>query len=163
MTPLKFKSISTLPVLIVLMSVILFYGCQKDEGDITDAKYSLSGSASGGLVIPAVNTSATGSMIGSYDSRTNQLHYNFSWISLAEPATDSIIVYGSDEEGVNTNVIRTFAITTPGTSGSAIGDAALTDEEEQTLLSSEWYFVIGSNASYPEGEIRGHIIATRLN
>ena len=82
---------------------------------------------------------------------------------LADPATDSIIVYGSDEEGVNTDVIRRFAITTPGSSGSAIGGAELTDAEEETLLKSEWYFVIGSNATYPEGEIRGHIIATRLN
>jgi len=161
MTTIHYNRIATLPVLIALVSVFSFYGCQKDEEAITDATYSLSGSASGGLVIPAVTTSATGSMIGTYDSRTNQMQYNFSWLGLAQPATDSIHIYDSDEDGVNASLIGRVAITTPGSSGSAIGGATLTDEEEESLLNSELYFVIGNSATYPEGEVRGQIIAKR--
>ena len=155
-----FKSVSTLPVLIAVVSVIGFSSCEKDNDEIIEDTYTLSGTASGVQVVPEVTTTATGSITGSYNARNNQMQYNFSWTGLTESAMDSVSIYGPATAGANGNLIGRVAVTTPGISGSAMGGATLSEEEEAVLLDNEWYFVVG-NSTYPDGEIRGQITASK--
>ena len=156
------KRFTNVPVLIAVASVIGFSSCEKDEfDDLNEDTYSLTGNASGSQVVPAVNTTATGSISGSYNAQTNQMQYNISWNGLAESATDSVSIYGPAAVGANGTLIGKVAVTTAGVAGSAVGGATLTEEEESSLLDNEWYFVIGNSTTYPGGEIRGQIMATK--
>ena len=157
-----FKKITNVPVLIAAASVIGFSSCEKDDiDDINEDTYSLAGSASGSQVVPAVTTTATGSISGSYNAQTNQMQYNISWSGLAASATDSVSIYGPAAAGANGNLIGKVAVTTAGVAGSAVGGATLTEEEESSLLDNEWYFVVGNSTTYPDGEIRGQIMTSK--
>jgi len=157
-----FKKFTNVPVLIAVASVIGFCSCEKDEmDDINEDTYTLAGNASGSQVVPAVTTTATGSISGFYNAQTNQMQYNISWSGLAESATDSVSIYGPAVAGANGTLIGKVAVTTAGVAGSAVGGATLTEEEESSLLDNEWYFVVGNSTTYPDGEIRGQITATK--
>ena len=157
-----FKRITNVPVLIAIASVIGFSSCEKDEmDDINEDTYTLSGNATGSQVVPAVTTTATGSISGSYNAQTNQMQYNISWSGLAASATDSVSIYGPAAAGANGNLIGKVAVTTAGVAGSAVGGATLTEEEESSLLDNEWYFVVGNSTTYPDGEIRGQIMTSK--
>lgn len=156
------KKFTNVPMLIAVASVIGFSSCEKDDIDgINEDTYTLAGNASGSQVVPAVTTTATGSITGSYNALTNQMQYNISWSGLAESATDSISIYGPAAAGANGTLIGKVAITTAGVAGSAVGGATLTEEEESALLDNAWYFVVGNSTTYPGGEIRGQISATK--
>ena len=76
-----FKRITNVPVLIAVASVIGFSSCEKDEmDDINEDTYTLSGNATGSQVVPAVTTTATGSISGSYNTQTNQMQYNIAGV-----------------------------------------------------------------------------------
>ena len=136
----------------------LFVSCNKDDGDIDDQTYAISGNASGSQVNPSNASTSTGTITGTYNARTNVLQYNIAWSNLS--ATAGLVqVYGPAAVGVNGNLLFPLAITTPGVSGSANGNITLTDTQEAALLANNPYYTV-SSANYPSGEIRGQITAS---
>lgn len=146
-----------------LLSLALI-SCDKDDDDDDDNNnnntYQLSGNASGAQEVPAVTTTASGSIEGSYDADDNTLSYTIDWNGLsAAPAATHF--HGPAAVGVGAGVA--LPITLPagaGTTGSVNATATLTETQEADLLAGRWYYNIHT-PNYPDGEIRGQVAATR--
>ena len=136
----------------------LFVSCDKNDNDINDNNYTVSGNASGSQVNPSNNSTATGTITGTYNKNTNQLQYNVSWSNLST-AAGLVQVHGPASMGVNGDLMFSLAITTPGMSGSSSGTVTLNDTQEAALIANSTYYTV-SSTTYPSGEIRGQITAT---
>jgi hypothetical protein len=154
---LKRKSIQVLFGAALVLSTI-FVSCDKDDDDLDDQTYSVSGNASGSQMNPSNTSTATGTLSGTYNARTNVLNYNIGWNTLTT-AAGLVQVYGGAAAGANGTLLFPVAITTPGTTGTASGSITLTDAQESNLLAGTTYYTI-SSTTYPGGEIRGQIVAT---
>ena len=135
----------------------LFVSCDKDD-DIDDETYAISGNASGSQMNPSTASTATGTMTGSYNARTNVLQYSIAWSNLSTTA-GLVQVYGPASAGVNGSLLFPLTITTPGVNGNASGSITLTDTQEAALLANGIYYTV-SSTTYPSGEIRGQITAS---
>jgi hypothetical protein len=136
----------------------VFVSCDKDDDVVNDQTYTTSGNASSSQMNPTNTSTATGTLTGTYDARTNIWQYTINWTSLT--ATAGLLqVYGPAAVGVNASLLFPLSITTPGVSGSATGSVTLTDAQETILLANNMYYTI-SSATYTGGEIRGQITAT---
>jgi hypothetical protein len=142
--------------LFVMSTVML--SCSKDNNDNNSQMYTTTGSASGSQESPAVNTTATGTLTGTYNAVTNNWNYTINWSGLAGTAT-LVELRGPASAGVNGNLVTSLAITTPGASGSASGSITLTEAQETALLANQLYYNV-INSSYVNGEVRGQITST---
>lgn len=136
----------------------LFVSCDKDDDDVDDQTYTVSGNSSGSQMNPSNTSTASGTLTGSYNASTNLLTYNIGWNSLTT-AAGLVQIYGGAAAGANGTLLFPVAITTPGTTGTASGSITLTDAQETNLLAGTTYYTI-SSTTYPGGEIRGQIVAT---
>ncbi len=114
---------------------------------IDDQTYTISGNASGSQVNPSNASTATGTMTGSYNARTNILQYNIAWTNLTTTA-GLVQVYGPASAGVNGSLLFPLTITTPGVNGSASGNITLTDTQEAALLANSIYYTVSSTYLY---------------
>lgn len=140
----------------ILASVIVIPACDKDDNDDTAQTYTLSGDGSGAQESPAVATSATSTLTGSYNTGTNRLEYTVNWTGLTGPAT-MVHFHGPATVGVNAGVITDLSITTAGITGTASGSLVLADTSEVHLLSGKMYYNIHTAANV-DGEVRGQVI-----
>ncbi|MEI9945288.1 MAG: CHRD domain-containing protein [Chitinophagaceae bacterium] len=144
----------------LLSTALLVTSCDKDDDDIDDEQtYTLSGDASGAQESPAVTTAATGSLTGTYNSRTNNLDYTINWTGLSGLSTAAHF-HGPAAAGSNAAVIADISLTTNGISGQAKGNVTLSDADEERLLNGQIYYNIHTTAN-ADGEIRGQAIATK--
>ena len=149
---------SIVPI-VALSAACLFTSCDKDDDDnMNTSTYTLSGNASGAQEVPAVTTTATGAITGSYDARTNILTYSIGWTGLSGNVTDAHI-HGPAAMGVSAGVLQPLAVTTNGTTGVASGTLTLSDVEETALLAGNVYYNLHTTANI-NGEIRGQISTT---
>ena len=151
------------PLQLVLCAALvvstLFVSCDKNGDDnMNDQTYSTTGNASGSQMNPSNASTATGTLTGTYNARTNLWQYNISWSNLSTTA-GLVQVYGPAAVGVNGSLLFSLAITTPGASGASSGTITLTDAQEAALLANNTYYTI-SSTTYPSGEIRGQVTAT---
>lgn len=138
---------------------LLLTACDKEESDENgndNKTYTLSGSASGAQEVPAVTTSASGTLNGSYNSGTNTLSYNITWTGLSGVASAAHF-HGPAEAGVSADVLVPITVTTPDINGSAIGSVVVTDSVESALLAGKVYYNVHTAAN-PTGEIRGQVL-----
>lgn len=141
------------------LGLLLSTGCKKDNNNNSSAQmYTTTGDASGTQENPAVTTSGTGTMNGTYDAATNAWQYNISWTSLSGVAS-AVELHGPADAGANGSLVVALTITTSGASGSASGTITLTEQQEADLLAGKYYYNI-LTASNVTGEIRGQIHAT---
>jgi hypothetical protein len=140
----------------VALSFCLLTSCDKDKNDGNVSTYKVSGDASGAQVVPAFFTTATATLTGTYDARTNSLIYNISWTDLSSDVI-SINIYGPAAAGVNGAALQPLNITTNGTAGVAAGTLTLTDAQETALLAGNVYYNI-QTLNNTSGEIRGQIV-----
>ena len=132
---------------------------KEDDDDMDNSQtYSLSGNASGSQEVPAVTTSATGSLSGTYNSGTNTLNYNITWTGLSNVVT-GIHFHGPALVGAEAGVIHGLTITTNGVGGTSSGSLVIADSTESHLLAGKLYYNIHT-ALNPDGEIRGQVTAT---
>jgi hypothetical protein len=151
-TPLQFL------FTVALVVSTVFISCDKDDDDTDDQTYTTTGSASGSQMNPSNASTATGTLSGTYDARTNIWQYTINWTNLT--ATAGLLqVYGPATAGVNASLLFPLTITTPGVTGSASGSVTLTDAQETILLGNNMYYTI-SSAAFTGGEIRGQITAS---
>jgi hypothetical protein len=153
--------------LLALIGSAVFAGsilvaCTKENtmsnGNGTATSYSTRGDASGSKMNPPVTTSATATHMGSYNTTTNVWQYNVTWTGLSGVAT-VVEVHGPASATVNGNLLFTLEIMAPGVSGSAFGNAVLTEQQEAYLIANNTYYTVVT-ASHPTGEIRGNIVAS---
>jgi len=139
-------------------SALLFTACNDNDDDNMDNQsYSLSGNASGSQEVPAVTTSATGAISGSYNAMSNSLTYTINWNGLSNIVT-GLHIHGPANVGAEAGVIHPLTITTNGVAGTATGTLTLADSTETHLLNGRLYFNIHT-ALNTDGEIRGQITA----
>jgi len=152
-----FKSI--LPVLALSITSIMT-SCDKDDDDdvTTDQMYTVSGNASGGQEVPAVTTTATGTLSGSYNATRNMLTYNISWTGLSGIVTAAHF-HGPALSGVSASPIHDITIGTNGITGSTSGTITIADSTEAHLLAGRLYYNLHT-ALNVNGEIRGQVVAS---
>jgi hypothetical protein len=99
-----------------------------------------------------VQSSGTGTLDATYDTETNVLTWNISYMELTGPA-DAAHFHGPADPGQNAPPVVPVdgPLTSPIT-----GEATLTEEQEADLLAGKWYFNIHTG-KYPGGEIRGQV------
>jgi hypothetical protein len=132
---------------------------KKDNNSSSNNTYKVSASADGNQEVPAVTTSGTGSVTGTYDANTKILQYNVSWSNLSGTATAAHF-HGPAAPGSNATVVVPFTIINNGNSGTATGRDTLTAAQETDFLAGKWYFNVHT-AAHPSGEIRGQGSATK--
>ena len=142
---------------LALIGLVAFSSCDKEESNSTpkSAKYSISGAASGSQEVPAVTTSATGNLTGSYDTTSKSLIYTVTWTGLSAEATMAHF-HGPAIAGAIAPPIETLTITTNGTAGSATDTITATSALHAALLAGQVYYNIHT-AAHPDGEIRGQV------
>lgn len=136
---------------------IAMIGCDKEEDEGYDINATLNSSQE--VPAPVVASTGTGTLTGSYDETTNMLDYNVTWSGLTATASAAHF-HGPALAGVTASPVITFVLNNNGTSGSASGNATLTDAQEQDLLAGRWYVNVHT-PNNPPGEIRGQVSATR--
>lgn len=106
-----------------------------------------------------VTTPATGTITGTYFNISNQLTFTLTWNGLtAEPV--AMHYHGPatpDQTAPPVVGITGFPATT---SGSLTQTITLTNEQEQQLMSGQWYYNIHTSTN-PPGEIRGQVLVNR--
>ena len=120
--------------------------------------YTVSGNASGGQEVPAVTTTATGTLSGSYNATRNMLTYNISWTGLSGVITAAHF-HGPAMSGASAGPIHDITIGTNGITGSTSGTITIADSTEAHLLAGRLYFNLHT-ALNVNGEIRGQVAAT---
>jgi hypothetical protein len=143
-------------VLVALFAslALAFVSCDKDDDDDNDM-YTVSGDASGAQEVPAVTTSATGALTGTYNKSTNQLQYNITWTGLSGDVTAAHF-HGPAAAGSNAGPIITLTVTTNGMNGNITGTSTLDEQQETDLLNGQIYYNLHTVMN-PDGEIRGQV------
>ena len=136
---------------------LFLVSCDKDDDDNDDVMFDISGNATGAQEVPAVNTTATGTLVGTYNRNTNVLTYNISWVGLSGNVTVAHF-HGPADNGESASPLIDLVVSTNGLSGNITGSATLTDEVEDYLLDGKLYYNLHTVLN-PNGEIRGQVNA----
>lgn len=136
---------------------LAFSGCEEDDDNIFD----LSGPGSGANERPnPVNTTATGNISGTYNEDNNQLQYTITWNGLAGGNPTAMHFHAPALPSQAVGVALPITGFTAAASGSYSNTVTIHDTLETHLLNGLVYYNI-HNATYPGGEVRGNIVATR--
>ena len=101
--------------------------------------------------VPASGSSATGSMIGTYNTSTNVLSYIISYSGLTPTAMH---FHGNAAAGASAGVKATITVVPSPISGTIM----VAEADEAAVLGGMWYINIHTSA-FPGGEIRGQVAA----
>ena len=118
---------------------------------------SVTTTLNGASEVPANASSATGNVIGTFNTTTNQLDLMVAFNGLAANATASHIHKAA--VGVNGGVVIGFSGVPAATSGSFAYSGTLTAGQATDLLAGLYYVNI-HNSTFPGGEIRGQLSTT---
>lgn len=142
---------------VALSTSLFFTACDKNDDDDGET-YVLSGNATGAQENPAVSTTATATLNGTYNSRTNTLQYNIGWTGLTSLVTVAHF-HGPAGVGINANPVIDISVGNTAITSSASGSVVIADSLESALLSGNIYYNIHT-VNHPTGEIRGQVIST---
>jgi len=143
---------------VAIAGMLAFSSCDKEDDDndnIKGAKYSLSGTASGTQEVPAVTTTASGSLTGSYDTVSKSLIYSINWTGLSGDATMAHF-HGPALAGEIAPPIETLTITTNGMAGIATDTITASAALHAALMAGKVYYNVHTAAN-PDGEIRSQV------
>jgi hypothetical protein len=154
-----------IPILLAT-AVVFFVACTKGgklnviEGD----KYSVTSIASSKQLVPAIDTTSTGTFTGFYDTETNILTYTLAWNDLwrttSKDTITSVSFYGPASTTANGTKIRTLPFVNLNNTGSInlglSGGTGFTETEKSDFLLGAYYFTINTK-KYPAGIIRGQL------
>ena len=135
---------------------LFFVSCDKDDDDDDDVMFELSGNASGSQEVPAVNTTATGTLTGTYNRNTNMMTYTINWSGLSGNVSVAHF-HGPAEPGESAGPLIDIVVTTNGISGTVSSSATLTETQESYLLDGKLYYNLHTVLN-PNGEIRGQVV-----
>lgn len=164
---IKLTALSSL----VLSGVLFLSSCEREAEDKKTFLYQKSGiTMSSAQEVPAVNSSALGTLDVSYSKKTKLLNYKVTWSGL----TDSVLlmhIHGLAPVGFSAGVVQNIVTASNGIfpqktsgkftyfksgtlSGTLLADGNIVKEED--LLNGMYYVNIHTN-TFPGGEIRGQI------
>lgn len=153
--------IPKLTALSISLSFLLFVSCKStEELEKENIYYGNALPMSGAQEIPAVATSATGTIDADYNRLTRTLSYKLTFSGLTDSAVAAHI-HGLGEAGVVAPVVQTF--TFPRRKEGSYSSTLLVDGvkiKEEDILAGRYYINIHSKA-YTGGEIRGQLILTK--
>jgi hypothetical protein len=136
--------------LILAALLVANTACKKEEkkNEVRFNNIELNGAKE----VPAVSTTATGTMGAIYDKDTKRLSYTIVFSNI----NPTVAHFHKGEEGVSGPPV----ITIPGPYTSPLSGTTdvLTSDQEADLLAGKWYVNLHSNAN-PGGEIRGQLKA----
>lgn len=140
-------------ILAVMACLVVVSACKKDEE--TTPTMQLSGTLNGSSQVPAVTTSATGTVTGTYTPSTKALAYTITYSGLSGAATGAHLHYGDAKH-------KTDAPTVPFTNfpstvgGTYSGTVTLTAMQADSLLANRIYANIHTAAN-GNGELRANL------
>lgn len=145
-------------LLVLSLSMVLFAttSCDDDDDDPIETQYTISGNATGAQEVPPVNTTATGTLTGSYNSATNTLTYTINWTGLSGAPT-MMHFHGPAGVGEIASPIVHIIGYPLQTTGSVSGTAIIEETNEADLLNERWYYNLHT-ATNGSGEIRAQVI-----
>jgi hypothetical protein len=151
----KVMKITKLTVIASLAIVVIsFYSCAK--AGIGGPSYAIDGVANGAQVVPSSSSSAIGTVSGSFDGTKNTMKGKISWSNLSGAPTAIHIHAGMP--GKNGYPYFILVNVPKGATDSLNFTSAFTEALEGTITAGAYYFDIHT-AAYPNGEIRGQIVA----
>lgn len=133
------------------LALLALAACKKDDPAVPAKQ--LSGTLSGAQAIPAVASSGTGSVTGTYDPNTMVLTYSVTYAGITPTAGH--FHYG-DPRHTNPNRIM-LLFNNVGTS-PITGTATLTPMQADSLLAGRIYANLHTQAN-PAGELRANVTA----
>lgn len=133
--------------------LVTWAGCDKKEDG--PPRYTISGNGTGNQEVPAVTTSGTSTVTGTYISGDKQLNFSVSFSNLSSNAI-GMHFHGPADPGQNANVMIPVTNFPQATSGNFSGTATLTAEQEAALLNGKMYFNIHT-VNFESGEVRAQI------
>ena len=146
-------------LMVLSLSVVLFATASCDDDDDDDpikTQYTISGNATGAQEVPPVNTPATGTVTGNYNSATNVLTYTITWTNLTGPAR-AMHFHGPAGVGENNDPIIHISNFPQEVTGTVSGTANVEEADEADLLNERWYVNIHT-PNHGGGEIRAQVI-----
>jgi len=146
--------IKPLSFIIFAFSVYLLSGCAK--AGIGGPSYTLDGIVDGAQVVPTSSSSALGLITGTFDGNKNTMSGKLKWVGLSGSPT-AIHIHGANP-GRNGIALFIEVKIPKGATDSLLFSSSLTESQETSVSTGGFYFDIHT-AAYPEGEIRGQIIA----
>lgn len=157
---MKWLKLTTLPF---IFSTFLFSGCEEEDhlklGEYASAIITMTGAQE----VPAVNTTAVGTIYATYSQFNKTLNYQITWGGLSGNASAAHI-HGTAEPGENAGVLQAFSSFPAKTSGIYNGSVFIDGVKfkEELLLAGKYYINIHTAAN-PGGEIRGQIVLSKVN
>ncbi|WP_114779483.1 CHRD domain-containing protein [Botryobacter ruber] len=143
---------------VLLSFMIVVSSCDDDDDDnpTNEVKFNnlaLTGAAE--VQTPAVMTNGSGTANITYNKDTNIISYNITWtLGNASDKTVGMHFHGPATRTQNASVVIPITLPNDNSSGTVSGQTrALTQAEEDQLLSGMWYLNIHSS-TYTGGELR---------
>ena len=160
------KRIITALTLIAAVSIVACTKGGKLER-ISGDQYTITSRASSKQLVPAIDTTSTGTFTGFYDEQANILTFTIAWNDLWRTSKDTITsvnFYGPASATANGALVRSLPfVSTNSASSVNLGLAGLngfTLSEQTDLLAGAYYFTINTK-KYPKGIIRGQLAVTK--
>jgi len=112
-----------------------------------------SASLSAAMEVPPNDSTGSGTLDATLDSKTQVLSWTLNYTGLSGPATAAHI-HGPAAAGTNAGVVVPF----PNPTSPYQGQATLTPAQVADLTAGKWYVNVHT-AAHPGGELRGQITA----
>ena len=158
----KFLHGNKIPAVLVclLFAAVLLASCHKDDEEMSNQPYNISGDANGSQVVPSDSATGTATLTGTFNPTTDSLTFTSNWTGLSGTPTSA--GFFAAAPGVAGTVVGEPWVldTTMTTSGMVSASIVLTSDQASQLLAGNLYYSYFT-AAYPGGEIRGQITATR--
>ncbi|SJZ75666.1 CHRD domain-containing protein [Chitinophaga eiseniae] len=160
------KSIITAITLIATLSII---ACTKGGTleRISGDQYTVTSTASARQLVPAIDTTFSGTFTGFYDEQSNILTFTLTWKDLWQTSKDTIIsinFYGPASATENGIQVRSLPfVSTNNEAKVNLGLAGLNSfgmNEKKDFLAGSYYFTINTK-KYPNGIIRGPLAVVK--
>jgi len=148
--------LKTFSFLIAVFAVLLMNSCTKTS-DKNEYSYILMGNASGSQEVPSVSSHGTASLDGIYNADNKTLKYTINWSGLSD-TVNAVNLHGPATVDASADILAGFDVINSSVNGKSSGTITLDDSMINALLNGNIYYDI-STAAYPNGEIRGQIIA----
>lgn len=135
---------------------------------ISGDQYSINSTAGSKQLVPAIDTTSTGTFTGFYDERSNVLSFTITWNDLWRTASKdtitSVNLYGPAGASTNGALVRSLPFVSTNNAASAnlglAGIRGFTMSEKTDFLEGAYYFTINTK-KYPNGIIRGQLTVTK--
>lgn len=161
------KRIITVLTLIAVFSII---ACTKGGTleRVGGNQYTITSSASSKQLVPAIDTTSTGTFTGFYDEQSNILTFSITWNDLwqttSKDTITSVNFYGPASAATNGALVRSLPFISTNNAASAnlglAGKREFTMSEKKDFLEGAYYFTINTK-KYPNGIVRGQLAATK--